>query len=199
MDGLNEQQWRERLNAVADAMDGHPARLCLIGSAAGIFSGQPSRTSMDLDVLACGGRTSMDLDVYAPGSRYDDAVLRKAVEAAGLLFDPKGMIEPDRPYVQIVHEGIVRVGAFRDADTMGLHRSKDLDVVSAPAANLVASKLVRGDTRDIEDIFYLMAKFAPPRTAVEAIVMSFPERQRLVAMENMVYLDIMDVDTGLKV
>lgn len=190
MDGLNAEQWQDKIATIAQHLS-EPARLCLIGSAAGIFHGQPERTSMDLDVLVK-GRTSMDLDVLAKASTFDRSALKDSVEKAGLLFDPKGEIPPETPYVQIVTEGIVQVGSFQLEDTIALQTESNLDVISAPPANLIAAKLLRGDPRDIEDIFFLMAQFRPDREDIEGIIETFPAQQRERAQENTVYLDLMD-------
>lgn len=146
---------------------------------------------MDLDVLVK-GRTSMDLDVLAKASTFDRSALKDSVEKAGLLFDPKGEIPPETPYVQIVTEGIVQVGSFQLEDTIALQTESNLDVISAPPANLIAAKLLRGDPRDIEDIFFLMAQFRPDREDIEGIIETFPAQQRERAQENTVYLDLMD-------
>jgi hypothetical protein len=57
--GLNKEQWLEKLTLIDQSLlrQGGSAQLTMVGSAAGIFSGQP-------------GRTSIDLDVWKPGSRY---------------------------------------------------------------------------------------------------------------------------------
>jgi hypothetical protein len=75
--GLGRDEWLEKLTLVDQSLrrQGATARLTLVGSAAGILAGQP-------------GRTSIDLDVWKPKSRYEFPALKKAVEEAGLLFDP---------------------------------------------------------------------------------------------------------------
>jgi hypothetical protein len=76
--GLSRDQWLEKLTLVDQSLrrQGATARLTLVGSAAGILAGQP-------------GRTSIDLDVWKPKSHYEFPSLKRALEEAGLLFDPK--------------------------------------------------------------------------------------------------------------
>jgi hypothetical protein len=59
-----------------------PATICLIGSSPGIAAGQPDRQSMDIDI-------------WRPRSTFDDTEFRRACADAGLLFDPKGELDPD--------------------------------------------------------------------------------------------------------
>ena len=50
--GLNRDQWLAKLERIDQNLQrqGATARLTLVGSAVGIFAGQPARTSIDLDV-----------------------------------------------------------------------------------------------------------------------------------------------------
>src|SRR5690242_6052809 len=95
--GLNRDQWLEKLALIDKHLQRQraTARLTLVGSAAGIFAGQPARTSIDLDV-------------WKQTSRYEFQTLKKAVEKAGLLFDPKSTLEPDTPYVQVLEPGLAQ-------------------------------------------------------------------------------------------
>jgi hypothetical protein len=106
--GLSRDEWLEKLALVDDSLrrQGVTAQLTLIGSAAGILAGQPDRTSIDLAV-------------WKPTSRYQFQALKKAVEDAGLLFDPKSTLEPDRPYIQLVEPGITETGKFEATDIYG--------------------------------------------------------------------------------
>ena len=86
---LDGDAWSVVLAELAQALgkDGPPIRLCLIGSAASLFGGME-------------GRTSAGLDIWKPASDYDRLELKAAAEKAGLLFDPKQTLDPDRPYLQ---------------------------------------------------------------------------------------------------
>src|SRR5882724_5270908 len=105
--GLGRDEWLQRLTLVDQSLrrQGATAQLMLVGSAAGILAGQP-------------GRTSIDLDVWKPKSHYQFQPLKKAVEEAGLLFDPKSALEPDTPYVQLVEPGIAETGEFESTETL---------------------------------------------------------------------------------
>ena len=109
--GLGRDEWLEKLTLVDQSLQrqGATAKLTLVGSAAGIFAGQP-------------GRTSIDLDVWKPKSRYQFQALKKAVEDAGLLFDPKSTLEPDTPYIQLVEPGIAETGKFETHRDFGTVR-----------------------------------------------------------------------------
>ena len=96
---LDGEAWSAVLEDLSRALgqDGSPVRLCLIGSAACLFGGME-------------GRTSADLDIWKPASDYDRGELKVAAEKAGLLFDPKQTLEPDRPYLQIGRAGLDATG-----------------------------------------------------------------------------------------
>src|SRR2546426_17679 len=98
---LDGEAWLAVLADLAGALgkEGSPIRLCLIGSAACLFGG------MD-------GRTSADLDIWKPASDYDRLELKAAAEKVGLLFDPKQTLEPDRPYLQLIEQGLTQLGTF---------------------------------------------------------------------------------------
>lgn len=99
---LNREQWLDHLTRVAAALpvEGDPVKICLIGSGACLLeAGMP-------------GRVSHDLDIWQPASSFDLGELRQAVIDAGLVFDPRGALPPDRPYVQLVNPGPTQVGSF---------------------------------------------------------------------------------------
>ncbi len=58
------------------------------------------------------GRTSRDLDIWKPASDYDRRELAGAAEAAGLLFDLKYDLLPDRPYLQLIDPIPAELGTF---------------------------------------------------------------------------------------
>ncbi|TDU80918.1 hypothetical protein EI77_00219 [Prosthecobacter fusiformis] len=164
------------LERIAGALekDGAPIRLCLIGSVACVFGGMM-------------GRTSRDLDVWRPASDYDRLELRRAVEAAGMLFDPKSSLEPGRPYLQIVDPGPTQVGEF---EPVLMERMGRLEIYRPPIEHLIASKLVRGDARDIEDVVFLAGKHQPEIETIRDVVETFSQPAKQQALENLVYLDI---------
>ncbi|MGO8676721.1 MAG: hypothetical protein ACLQVX_12720 [Limisphaerales bacterium] len=176
--GLSRDEWLEKLTLVDQSLrrQGATACLTLVGSAAGIFAGQP-------------GRTSIDLDIWKPKSRYEFQALKRAVEEAGLLFDPKSTLEPDTPYVQLVEPGVAQTGQFETTET--LEQFGALCLERPPIANLVAAKLVRAEPRDLEDIAFLMARYRPARPDIVHAVSTMPRQARETATENLVYLSAM--------
>jgi hypothetical protein len=172
--GLNAEEWAEKLRAIASHL-AHPASLCLIGAAPGMFSSQP--------------RISMDLDVWNEGSSFFYSDLKQAVEKAGILFDPKSEMAPETPYIQIVQPGIVHIGDYKETQTM--LRETGLTVVRPPVENIIASKLLRAGPKDIEDIIYLRRHFDVSRERIEKIIETFPAGIiRETARENSIYLEI---------
>lgn len=177
--GLGRDEWLEKLTLLDQGLQrqGAKAQLTLVGSAAGIFAGQP-------------GRTSIGLEVLGPKSGYQYRALKQAVEYAGLLFDPKFSLEPDMPYIQLVEPGIAETGKFESTET--LEQFNALRLERPPIANLIGAKLVRAEPRDLEDIAFLLSKYRPARQDIEQAVNIMPRQAREKARENLVYLSTMD-------
>ena len=175
---LDRDAWLAALERIAAALgpSGQPVRLCLIGSVACVFGGMATRTTRDLDV-------------WKPASDYDLIELKRAVEAAGLTFDPKSSLNPDTPYVQMVEAGPTQVGQFVPVFMERLGR---LYLYRPPIEHLIASKLVRGDGKDVDDVVFLMAKHSPARASIRAVIESFAEPGKAQALENLVYLQVTD-------
>jgi hypothetical protein len=176
--GLDRDQWLLAIEKIATALEpsGKPIRLCLIGSVACVFGGMAARTSRDLDV-------------WKPASDYDLIELKRAVEAAGLAFDPKSTLEPNKPYLQLVEPGPTQVGHFQP---VLVERFGRLEIYRPPIEHLIASKLARGDARDVEDVLFLTGKHRPDPAAVRAVVETFANPGKRQALENLVYLKIVD-------
>ncbi len=174
---FDKDRWMSALENIAETLgkEGPPLQLCLIGSAACIFAG------MEL-------RTTEDLDVWQPSSNFDLSELRTACEKAGLSFNPTGILEPDRPYLQLVEAGIVQVGNFEPTHIFRIGR---LTISRPPIENIIASKLTRADTKDIEDIQFLYQHFQPDPALIKRVIATFPEAKRKLAKENLVYLEIL--------
>jgi len=177
MNKLDRESWINLLEKIAEALprEGYPVRLCLIGSAACLLEAMP-------------GRSSRDLDVWQPGSDFDRLELKRAVEAAGLLFDPRDSLEPDRPYVQLITPSPSQTGNFTPVLWARMGR---LHVYLPPWPNLIASKLARGDARDVEDVLFLAVKYGVTAAAVRACAETLPEPARQQALENLIYLEIL--------
>ena len=165
------------LEELAQALgkDGPPLRLCLIGSAACLLGG------MD-------GRTSAHLDIWKPASDYDRLELKAAAEKAGLLFDPKQTLDPDRPYLQLIEPGLTQLGAF---DLVLIERMGRLHLFRPPIENLIAAKLIRAEPKDLGDIRFLVSRHRPDLALVRRIVAEFAPPARARATENLIYLDVL--------
>ena len=111
--------------------------------------------------------TTRDLDVWKPASDYDLIELKRAVEAAGLTFDPQSSLDPDTPYVRMVEAGTTQVGQF---EPVFMERLGRLYLYRPPIEHLIASKLVRGDDRDVDDVVFLMAKHSPARASIRTVI-----------------------------
>ena len=173
---FDREHWQKVLEQIALALgkEGAPVELCLIGSAACILGGMA-------------GRTSMDLDVWQPASDYDLLELRRAVENAGLLFDPKSNLTDEQSYIQIVNPGIVQTGEFT---SVLIQRVGRLRITRPPFENIIASKLVRASIKDIQDIQYMMQNYRPDPKVIKNIISSFHGSDRELAMENLIYLEV---------
>ena len=174
---LNRDAWLAALERIAEALPtaGAPVKLCLVGSAACLLEAMP-------------GRASRDLDVWQPESDFDLLELKRAVEAAGLAFDPREALLPDRPYVQIITPGPAQTGRFEPVLWARMGR---LQIYLPPWPNLIASKLARGDERDVEDVLFLAGKHSITAEAVGDCAAALPEPARQQVLENLVYLRIL--------
>ena len=175
---LNGEEWMAVLQRLSDALgkEGPPVRLCLIGSAACLFGG------MD-------GRTSRDLDIWKPASDYDRGELARAAEAAGLLFDPRSSLEPDRPYLQLVDPIPAEFGPF---EPVFIDRIGRLALYRPPIENLVAAKLIRCEPRDLSDIRFMISRHCPDLAAIRRLVENLSPRNRERASENLIYLSVIE-------
>lgn len=148
--------------------------LVLIGSAVCMCLGQPARMTLDFDV-------------WHPSSNYDLSVLKRACEKVGLAFDPKSVVEPEKAYIQIVRPGIVHLGAF--SKTSRLLKTGKLVVLQPPTANLVASKLVRCEDKDLDDCTFLLRQTNTSIDEVAEVIETFTnEEARKTAKENITLL-----------
>ncbi len=153
-----------------------PATICLIGSTPGIILGQP-------------GRQSQDIDVWRPSSRYDETQFRRACQELGLLYDPRSELDPDAIYIQIVRPGLVKLPDDFRVEILGEYGA--LKVAMPEAALLSATKLVRGDPRDVEDVAWWIKERALNLAEIRAAVNVLPDSsQREIAAENMVLVEL---------
>jgi hypothetical protein len=173
---LNSEQWAAKLAEIASHLE-LPASLCLIGSAAGMFSQQQ--------------RVSIDLDVWQKRSQFFYSDLKQACEKSGLLFNPKDEMEPNVAYIQLIDPGMVQIGDFDKTEP--ILRERNLVVERPPIENIIASKLVRMSEKDLEDVAFLVKRFGVTKEAVETVIQTFPRgHTRDQAVENLVYLDVLE-------
>lgn len=155
-----------------------PTRLVVIGSSVGMFYGQP-------------GRMTEDVDVWSPKSDVDLADIDQACRKAGVTFDPRGYDDHHGGlYLQMVRPGVVHVGKWKTEESMFV--TGNLTVVHPPAANIIASKMVRGSGPDVEDAVYLMRRLGVSMEAVRDVIGAMPATVREMAEENMVLLEVHD-------
>jgi len=175
---LNGEEWMAVLERLATALppSGPPVTLCLIGSAACLFGGMP-------------GRASAELPIWRPASDYDLLELRTAAEKAGLLFDPKTVLEPDTPYLQLIEPGLTQLGPF---EPVLMERVGRLHLYRPPVENLVAAKLIRAEPKDLGDIRFLISRHRPDEQRVRHIVQGFERVAREKASENLAYLSLLE-------
>ena len=157
--------------------------ICLIGSGATILLGQPARGTDDLEIWAEASTITMPL-------------LRAAIQAAGLDFDPKDEF-PSLPYVQIIHPGIVQVPGFDPVRRRWFKRPEQivwqglrLRVTCPPGAALIASKLMRGSDRDFEDCLWIIAAQSVSAAAIVKAIKTLSPQPRAEADANFALLHL---------
>lgn len=174
---------RDRLLQIFDALGqklAKPTTICVIGSTPGIVSGQPDRQSLDIDV-------------WRQRSTYDETEFRRACQELGLLFNPKGELDPDAIYVQIVQPGIVKLPQDFRLDLVGQYGT--LTVVMPEPALLLAAKLARGDPRDIEDAAWWVKERALDLNDITTAIDRLPDSsQREAARGNSVLVELVIAD-----
>lgn len=132
-------------------------------------------------VLALGleGRVTADVDVL-PSSRFRDAALRSACEAAGVLFDPPGGKDfAEADFLEVVpEETLVLPAPTPDRPYNTVFRGRRLTVRTPPAADLVISKLKRLDPEDLTDIAFLVQRFGVTEADLREAFSRLPQRFR---------------------
>ena len=131
-------------------------------------------------------RTTMDVDVAEPYSHFDRAAFAEASALAGLPVNPGEDYE---------HAFLELVGALRlcvpepTTDNAGLElfKGSNLTVRTGSAADLIASKLVRYDEQDQQDIQFLLKAGAVRLSAVRESVERLPAtfREDALVRENL--------------
>jgi hypothetical protein len=172
--GMTTSQWQAKLTELSKHLK-HPTQLCIIGSFVGMSLGQPDRRTIDIDILRA-------------RSKYLTDDLRQAAEKVGLMFNPKAeFLGEGQPYLQLVDEGLTQLGEFEKA--LPMERYENLELVRPPLENVIAAKLIRSSSRDVDDITFLYAQ-TRDKTAILEIIRGFPRVQREQATENSIYLEV---------
>ena len=156
--------------------------LCIFGAAAILSYGSTARQTQDIDI-------------WRPASKINDRAIRQMAFAADLDVDPVELA-PDRIYLQIVDDGIVRLPPFDikerrwpgGAPNKLVWSGNKLIVEAPPPAILAAAKLVRASPQDLEDIAFLMNAKGLDEDAIMEAVRQLPQEHREIAADNMVVL-----------
>jgi hypothetical protein len=171
--GLDRAKLEDVLRKLGNALY-QPTTLCLFGSAPAVLLGQASRQTQDLDV-------------WQPKSSFDAGELARACVAIGVLYDPKGELDPDAVYVQIVRPGIVSLPS--DFETETVARYGLLTVVMPTPVALSAAKLARGSENDVNDVVWWALQRSISERQLEEQIERLPNpRHRETARENLVFV-----------
>ena len=65
-----------------------------------------------------------------------------------------------------------------------------LEIYRPPIENLIVSKLIRADSRDLSDIRFLISRHRPDLSLVRELAGKLSVKGREKVLENLVYLDI---------
>lgn len=168
----------ERLLSRIDSALSEEQTICLIGSAATILHGQTMRQTEDIDV-------------WSPASMIQRNLLMRAVEKAGLKFDPRED-EPDLEYLQIVHPDIVRVPEYdpntglwlNDKESTLVWQGKNLRVTTPPLEAIMVSKTLRFTEQDINDCLWIMVNNRIDAQHIKRAIEALPEEYKEMAEEN---------------
>lgn len=131
-------------------------------------------------------RTTMDVDVAEPYSHFDRAAFAAASAQAGLPVNPG--VDHEAAFLELV--GALRLCVpepTAEKPGLELFRGENLTVRTGSAADLIASKLVRYDEQDQQDIQFLLkagaVRLSAVRESVERLPMAF--REDALVLENL--------------
>ena len=174
----------ERMDLALEATQNPRAQtLCVFGAAAVLLYGSDERQTQYIDV-------------WRSASAINDRDLAEMARHAGLDLNPEAM-DPDRIYLQVVGDGVVRLPAYSHEKAAWpggkpseiLWAGRFLTIAAPPPEIVAAAKLARADPSDIEDIIYIMAKRQITLDLIAEAVESFPPAARQRAAENVVLLE----------
>jgi len=168
---MNAITLREHL-ARLDAALGEPAQLCIYGSAALMLMGEEDRFSVDVDIAG-------------PYSTVNEAALAVAARQIGLPVNPPEDFPAD--HLEWVGPARLCLATPSPDTTVVLWRGSRLIIFTLPAADLVASRLIRYDPTDQADIQFLVIhariRFEHVVEAVHRLPLSF--RDDALVRENL--------------
>ena len=105
------------------------------------------------------------------------------------MFDPKGDLDPEAMYIQVVRPGIVKLPREFELEIIG--RYGNLTVVMPPPEIIAAAKLVRGSEVDFQDVAWWVGQRGLDASDIEAAIDLFPNpRDREAAHENIVVVSL---------
>jgi len=140
-------------------------------------------------------RTTMDIDVAEPFSQIDRAAFCQASAQAGLPVNPSP--DHDAAFLELV--GPLRLSLpVPDAANPGveLYHGRNLTVKTGSSADLVASKLVRYDEQDQQDIQFLMGEGG---ATLEDVLASVARLQPVFRNDALVKENLANLATDLKI
>src|SRR4051812_44991857 len=173
MDATKLRQIFEKLDQALE----HPTELLIRGGAAVLAHGLEQRATLDIDVL--------------PASRFVEADLRRACEAADLGFNPSDKDFTEHDYLEVVpEETLILPQPAPDRVYNTVFRGLRLTVKTPPAADLVIGKLKRLDPEDLSDIGFLIDHFRLTEADLAEAFKRLPPRFQtdLVVQDNFRYL-----------
>ena len=137
-------------------------------------------------LLGSGIRTTMDVDVAEPYSHFDRAAFVAASAKAGLPVNPG--TDYDAAFLELV--GALRLCVpepTTERPALELFSGANLKVLTGSAADLIASKLVRYDEQDQQDVQFLLKAGAVRLSAVRESVSRLPAtfREDALVKENL--------------
>lgn len=173
MDAAQLKAVFERLDAALE----HTTELLVRGGAAVLAHGLEQRVTIDIDVL--------------PASRFVEADLRRACDAAGIGFNPTDKDLADRDYLEVVpEETLILPRPSRDREYNTVFRGLRLTVRTPPAADLIVGKLKRLEPEDLVDVAFLIERFRLTESDLNEAFERLPVRFQAdpVVQDNLRYI-----------
>ena len=136
------------------------------------------------------GRVTVDIDVL-PSSSFVEQDLRRACEAAGLLFNPEDKDFAPGDYLETVpEETLVLPVPSKERPYNSIFRGHRLTVCTPPAADVIVGKLKRLEPEDLADVHFLVARFGIDEAAIREAFSRLPGPVRAdpVLQDNLRYV-----------